>query len=110
MILGEKILDKIVNDMVYDETSKKVLLDLYKGLIGEVGKQYFRIGCQFVKEELGLNNCLTVDENTKSCLSEINNRVSDDSDCQKIIDFYLKRIEEEDDDSEEEFSEKESNS
>ena len=106
MILSEDEFRKFFFEMFGDDNDSKKFCEMLTELIDCYGKQYFRLGCQFVKEQLGTTDCLKLDENTATCLAEINKRLINEDDCSKIIEYYIQKVKEEGNDNKEEFSEK----
>ena len=103
MILAEKNFDSFFYETFdeNDETNKK-FCKWFKELIADYGKQYFRLGVQFTKEHFFSTDCFKIDENTKECVAELNKRIVDEDDCDKIVEYCIKECEK--DDREEELS------
>ena len=104
MILAEKDFDSFFYDSFgKDEVSEK-FCEVFKELLANYGKQYFRLGVQFTKEQFFSTDCFKIDENTTRCVAELNKRVLNEDDCDKIIEYYIKECEK--NDREEELSSK----
>lgn len=109
ILCEEKLKEEIYSSFEGNSEVPEFIYSLLKEILEVFGRQYFRIGCQFIKEQLMSVDCLKMDENTLTAIREINERLLDENDCQKIIDYFIEKVEEEDDGNEEEFSEEEPN-
>lgn len=107
MILAEENFDSFFYEEFGEDEDSRKFCKLFKDLIADYGKQYFRLGVQFAKEQFFSTDCFNMDENTKNSLVELNTRILNEDDCDKIIEYYVKECEK--DDRKEELSEKNNN-
>lgn len=66
--------------------------DFLKAMLADVGLNYFRMGCDFIKREFLMEDCLVEDEHTLEVIRELNRRLLNEEDCVKIIEYWQEQM------------------
>lgn len=89
-LINEDKLDEVFYSELGGENKEGY--DFLKKMLADVGLNYFRLGCDFIKRELLMEDCIVENEHTLEVITELNRRLINEEDCVKIIEYWQDHI------------------